>query len=149
MLPSLNVGTTNISQSLFLMDEEITRNAEGQQRYEEEMNTSMISDWNSIKRPQMSNAAFINQSRLSTWYQDNGSIPILGFSTQFGLPMMGGPYNTGAMNGSRPGYKPSDPELLKFDQMAVTDVTPLHVPITTQNGIMTPSFMTLKTTQYN
>lgn len=53
--------------------------------------------------PQLSQmSAFINQSRLSQFYQNNPYQTLM-FSTKFGLPTMGGPPNQDSQPGAFPG----------------------------------------------
>ena len=84
-------GARNISQSLFMMDEKLM--ADPQHLSQKLMASKDVSGWNSISGPQgidNQTPAYLNQSRLSTYYQDN-PWPTLQFSNRFGLSTMGGP----------------------------------------------------------
>jgi hypothetical protein len=143
------LGSLNITQSLFYLDEKLmTKNKTPNNDL---YNSTMVSDWNSLNSVQgIDNQfpVFMNQSKISTWYQDNGSAPILLFSNQFGLPTMGGQYkNVGT--GSRPGNTVKDvPKpgyaLFSGNQYAkIEEPTPVskNFNITMNNGIALPSFM--------
>jgi hypothetical protein len=56
----------NISQTLFNADEKLA------------------------KKDESNMSAYINQSRISTFYKDN-VFDVLAFSSQFGIPTLGGP----------------------------------------------------------
>jgi hypothetical protein len=99
-------GSRNISQSLFQMDEKLMTDPKAQKnlRYQM-MSDNTVSGWNSIQGPQgIDNQlpAYLNQSRLSTYYQDN-PWSTLQFSNKFGLSPMGGEINPTLTPGSRPG----------------------------------------------
>jgi hypothetical protein len=96
-------GARNISQSLFMMDEKLMNDPKHLSN--KLMAARNVSSWNSIGQPQgIDNQipAYLNQSRLSTYYQDN-PWPTLQFSNRFGLAPMGGPINPSLTPGHRPG----------------------------------------------
>lgn len=99
-------GARNISQSLFMMDEKLMSDPKAQKNLAYNlMGSRVVSGWNSIDEPQgISNQlpAYLNQSRLSTYYQDN-PWSTLQFSNHFGLSPMGGPVNPTLTPGHRPG----------------------------------------------
>ena len=99
-------GARNISQSLFMMDEKLMSDPKAQRNLAYNlMNNKTVSGWNSIEEPQGISSqlpAYLNQSRLSTYYQDN-PWPALQFSNHFGLAPMGGPVNPTLSPGHRPG----------------------------------------------
>ncbi len=139
-------GARNISQSLFMLDEKLSTCTNGQALND----TSMVSSWNTsevdVKGIGCQQPAYINQSRLSTWYQDNGSQEVLLFSNQFGLPVMGGEYNNKAESGHRPGnvlkqvpkpgYALNNDKYYKINYPKYNEIN-----ITESNGISRPSFM--------
>lgn len=96
-------GSINISQSLFLVDEKLMKKSKG--NLSNSLENSPVSEWNSIGNVGQGisgqTPALLNQARMSTWYQDNGSAPILTFSNQFGLSTMGGNYNPNVITGAR------------------------------------------------
>jgi hypothetical protein len=97
-------GSINIGQSLFLVDEKLSK-GKGRSLSNAFENAQMVSDLNTMSNigQGMSGqrAAYLNQARMSTWYQDNGSAPLLTFSNQFGLNTMGGNYNPDVITGAR------------------------------------------------
>jgi hypothetical protein len=120
-------GSFNISQSLFQLDEKLSQQPKG---------PDFTPEFN----------AFINQSRVSTYYQDN-PWQSLQFSGQFGLPTMGGPINYGIGAGSKPynPYWPSGPQepsaanaalSSEYNVLTNTNTNPVMV-----NGILVPQFM--------
>jgi len=95
-----STGALNISQTLFNLDEKLMK----QQSNNALQNISPF-EWNSQNQEQgmgVQEPAYINQSRMSTYYQDNPWNTI-DFSSQFGLNAMGGPVRGYLGPGSRPG----------------------------------------------
>ena len=97
-------GARNISQALFQLDEKLSQQSD---QLQGAMMKSSVSAWNSIPMAQgidqgVEQKAYINQSRMSTMYQDN-PWPTLMFSTRFGLEPMGGEINGSIPPGHRPG----------------------------------------------
>jgi len=145
-------GAVNISGVLFNMDNQLAHNGS---IVDQLTDSRMVSDWNSIKGQTLKpgSPAYINQARLSTWYQDNGSVPILSFSNQFGLPVMGGKM-TPVGQGARPDYPfqnlpKSGFSLYKNEYSPVDSPSEYNVPIKQENGIYTPNFASLKVRQVN
>ena len=99
-------GARNISQSLFQMDEKMMADPKAQKNLQYQMmSDKTVSGWNTIDEPQgfdNQQPAYLNQSRLSTYYQDN-PWATLQFSSKFGLSPMGGEVNPTLTPGSRPG----------------------------------------------
>lgn len=94
----------NVSGMLFLLDEKLMKECCDDDISEQLENSKMVSNWSSIQTPRnCQKPAYLNQSRISTWYQDNGSYPVLQYSNQFGLNVMGGAYDPRETAGSRPG----------------------------------------------
>jgi hypothetical protein len=81
-------GAINISQALFMMDEKISQ---------KNMGLRSGSDHMKVQTP-----VLINQSRLSTYYQDN-PWSTLSFSQKYGLETLGGPIDGSKGSGHRPG----------------------------------------------
>jgi len=111
-------GTLNLSQSLFQMDEKIA----------------------SANMPNMFNQefpSFINQSRLSTYFQDN-PWPTVEFPIQYGLNPMGGPINYSLPPGHKPGNLPRPAPMPSNAYSGYQNTT---VPVN-KNGMMVPNFMT-------
>lgn len=106
-------GARNISQSLFMMDEKLM--SDPKHLAIKLMQNKDVSGWNSISEPQgIDNQlpAYLNQSRLSTYYQDN-PWPTLQFTNKFGLEPLGGPIDPTQTPGHRPG------NILKSSQVAL------------------------------
>lgn len=152
-------GSINISGSLFFMDEKLMNNNNLNSRL---VNSQLVSNWNSIPMDQGTGVqlpAYINQSRLSTWYQDNGNEPVLQFANQYGLNVMGGNFRGDLTPGSRPGnITPSDDVSKPGYALYNKKYYPVSEPpsilnsmrINTKNGISTPSFVKdLKFRPYN
>lgn len=152
-------GSINISGSLFFMDEKLMNNNNLNSRL---TNSQLVSNWNSIPMDQGTGVqlpAYINQSRLSTWYQDNGSEPVLQFANQYGLDVMGGNFRGNLPPGSRPGnVTPADqvakPGFALYNKTYYPVSEPPsilnNIRINTKNGISTPSFVKdLKFRPYN
>jgi hypothetical protein len=94
-------GALNLSAALFQLDEKLMNGVgyKNQQEFLDTMKNSKVplADLNNISVPQgLDNNAqmpvFINQARLSNFYQNNPA-PVLQYSQRFGLPSMGGPVN--------------------------------------------------------
>lgn len=84
-------------------------------------------------------SAYVNQSRLSTYYQDN-PWPTLTFTNQFGVRPIGGPINYMQPPGHRPG------NLAKKVPVAANDIDErgneaVSISPLKRNGIMVPSNM--------
>jgi hypothetical protein len=143
-------GSINISQSLFLVDEKLMKPSH---KLANRLDQTMVSEWNSIGSIGQGISgqlpAYLNQARLSTWYQDNGSEPLLQFSNQFGLAPMGGPFNGNISTGARvepvpankvakAGYALYDDKYYPVEQpkSLVDNIMP-----NCNNGICLPKFM--------
>ena len=105
---------TNISGDLFLSDEKVAADSGSNIR------------------------ALINQSRMSTYYQDNPYGTLL-FSDKFGVPTLGGPV-VPQTPGHRPGNLYSGKQVLAADPayLAQKDNT---IKMTEINGIIVPKNM--------
>lgn len=146
-------GARNISQSLFLVDEKLSKCSNGLEL--NELNTP--ESWFSpLAKPDglgCQKPAYINQSRISTWYQDNGSQELIPFSNQFGLSPMGGQYNLNDKPGARPNAIPSKvPKpgyaLYNNEFYKVQNPTPVAIDVKQQKGISIPSFMNFFSSNY-
>jgi hypothetical protein len=100
----------NISQTLFRADEKIAK--------QDESNVS----------------AYINQSRISTYYKDN-PIPILSASGQYGISTLGGPIDGSVGSGSRPG------QTFKIAPVKVEAIPENNIQLVNKGGIWVPSGM--------
>lgn len=115
--------TYNIGQNLFKMDETIMRNSQN----------SSGSANNSPQFP-----SYLNQARLSTYYQDN-PWPTLMFSENFGLVPPGGDINRTLTPGSRPGNLL--PVQGQNQKPTSSTVVSQDVDIAVVNGFMLPKNM--------
>jgi len=106
------MSTLNISQMLFTVDEQL-------------MQKSNIGNGISGQMP-----AYVNQARLSTYYQDNPFGTLL-FSTKFCLDPMGGNVNDANGSGSRPGSRANQP----LKNTCTNTIKPAVIPTQTVSGI--------------
>ena len=116
----MNVSTLNLSQSLFQLDEKMMSN---QNQQTKQMGEQFV--------------PYLNQSRLSTYYQNN-PWPTVSFATKFGLEPLGGPINYTLSPGYQPGNiitNPSPPPQA-FQAPSNNLVQPKY-----SNGLAVPSFM--------
>lgn len=112
------MDSLNISQSLFQLDEKLVAPSK---------------DFSS-EFP-----AFLNQSRISTYFQDN-PFPTVTFPMQFGLSPLGGAVNTRIGSGSKPAlYKEPEPEPV-VAQSYGSNVSSNTNPVMA-NGFMVPKYM--------
>ena len=138
-------GSRNISQSLFDLDEKLMK-----QQYTNALQGLSVFEWNAQDKERGIDGsqlpAYINQARMSTYYQDN-PWGTLNFSSQFGLNPMGGSVTGNLGAGSRPGNtiknvpKPGF-ALYENTYVSVREPKPVNniVPLNVQ-GINVPSFM--------
>lgn len=153
----MDYGTYNLSQTLFMLDEKLMENKGGEPLANELANSRLVSNWATFKNQGISGQlpAYLNQSRMSTWYQDNG-LPVLQFSNQFGLNTMGGPINPNLPQGSRPGgqihnQQSPDGEVARYGYSLFDgQYTPIEYPpssnnvkVKDENGIKLPTWMNL------
>ena len=144
-------GSINVTQQLFLMDEKLMNSNTKLLNAME--NSKTVSEWNSIKGLKqgigIQQPAYLNQARLSTYYQDNGSKDILQYSAQFGLSVMGGEYNN-IGGGARPGNVLPANEVAKTGYALYNNnFTPVNQPgslvdnvsLDCDNGVCLPKFM--------
>ncbi len=80
--------------------------------------------------------ALINQSRMSTYYQDN-PFGVLSFSNKFGIDTLGGPIDGSVGSGHRPGYKFNAPEIPNMQMKPTFE----KVKIVDKKGIVVPKSM--------
>ena len=101
----MNILTGNLTQTLYNLESKgtVTPSDSFSKAYQ---NMSTLSGVNSMQqeidpmKPMMS--VFLNQSHMSTYYQDN-PIPMLSQNTKYGLSPQGGPINCKQPPGYRPG----------------------------------------------
>ena len=106
-------------------------------------------EWNSQNQEQamgVQEQAYINQARMSTYYQDN-PFATLDFASQFGLNVMGGSVRGNLGSGSRPGNIVKDVPKPGF-ALSTAGYTPIRQPAPVNNivpldvqGINIPNFM--------
>jgi hypothetical protein len=126
-------GSYNITQHLFKLDESIVNSA-SQKPGQATPTTNFGPQFDS----------FINQSRLSTYFQDN-PWPTVTFAQQFGVAALGGRVNPTLTPGGRPG------NLLATDNANVTSGNapmPANAfvgsePLTYVNGMYVPKNMAI------
>ncbi len=107
-------GSLNLSQSLFQIDEKLVGPSKN---FGQEF------------------PSFINQSKLSTYFQDN-PWPTVTFTNQFGMSPMGGPINYKLGPNSRPG------NLMKPTPIAANTFVPSVSAVPElRNGVYVPNFM--------
>jgi len=138
-------GSRNISQTLFATDESLMKKNVG--------SLATIAPYNWISSEDVGiegagtaqEAAYINQSRMSSYYQDNPFKNLL-FANQFALPTLGGPVNGSQGSGSRPGVVITELPKKGFALLNgkyYKDRVPESYTIKTTNvnGIVVPQFM--------
>ena len=108
-------GSMNISQSLFQSDEKVAA---------ESGNTL---------------SAFINQSKISTYYQDN-PYKVLAFSDKFGVPTSGGPI-TEQGSGHKPGNIFKGSQVSEYNLQNLNGKKNNSVQIVDVKGIIVPKNM--------
>lgn len=149
----LELGTLNLTQSLFMLDEKLS--SKNQQNSiiaysnDDLMSPAPSAEMNNIRSTNSINSfemlpAILNQSHMSTYYQDN-PFDILSFSTNFGVKPLGGNINYNQGSGSKPDtkWKPNTQQLLALkitnqqqQQLNANNVVPVKV-----DGIVVPQFM--------
>jgi hypothetical protein len=114
--------TLNLSQTLFNIDQQLMTKKPNKNGLGEEM------------------PAYINQAKLSTYYQDN-PWQTLAFSTRFCLDPLGGPINDSQGSGARPGSK-SDVNIATVKSICNSQRN-TTVPVATNGigGITFPAFV--------
>ncbi len=141
-------GSVNISQSLFILDENLMDNNNGlsTQLY----NSKNIANWNTFPNQGIygQEKAYLNQSRISQFYQSSGVEPVLGYTRTFDLPPLGGKVDFSMGQNGRPVIPEAELAKSQFNQKQYTQI-PTERPIAknmkihSSNGISLPSFMHL------
>lgn len=146
-------GAINISKAMFQVDENLSSQPKLSNQLHMNLSDSKnIASWNSLPEHQgfeNQMPAYLNQVRLSNYYQDT-PWPVLQFSQEFGLSPMGGQLNPNLPPGRRPGNTLKTPPVamgmaknfMTGTEMAVRQPNVQNnIHPVVNNGIAVPSFM--------
>lgn len=138
----LNMSEQNISKAMFQIDEQLSSHSPSYSNLQMNLvNSKSVSAWNVLPSSQGFQdqmPAYLNQVRLSNYYQDN-PWPTLENSNKYGVSTMGGQLNLNVSPGKRPGnalkVQPTASNVM-HDVQQQQQFSPI-----TRNGIVVPSFM--------
>lgn len=139
-------GTLNISQSLFLMDQNLMGSGtQTPQPYDSDASVQQVPNSQFSANDLSLLGPYINQAHMANYYRDN-PYNTLSFSLNYGVPTLGSPINPNLGAGSKPlnRFVPNNNQIASQQMIRQQQMMTNRNNVVPQNvdGVFIPNFMT-------